>query len=142
MNNEFNKLISEYESKFQPISNSKNLEELKEVYLDYLVTKENIEDWIIGNTEADSEESEQCYQLLDKSEYKFVSNYGLPYFDDSTESHHVYDIFNEHSSYFQRYGCMYFDQIVSWDKISMLVEDEIGNCEIIARPDVLMKQED
>lgn len=141
MNNDFNVLIKEYEKQFDPLTNCKNLQELKDAYSAYLIIKENVEDWIISNTEQYSDEYEECYQILDKSEYKFVSNYGLPFFDDSTMSEHVYDIYNEHSSYFQRYGCMYFDQIVSWDKVSMLVEDEIGNCEIITRPDVLMKQE-
>ena len=139
-NNEFNVFIEEYEKHFDIISNCKNLQKLNDAYSAYIVSKENIEDWIISNTEQYSDEYESYYQILDKSEYRFVSEYGLPYFDDTMESSHVYGIYNEHSSYFQRYGCMYFDQIVSWDKNSMLVEDEIGNCLIIARPDVLMRQ--
>jgi len=142
MSNDFNNLIKEYEKQFNPLSNCKNLQELKEEYSAYLITKENVEDWIISNTEQYSDEYEEYYQIFDKSEYKFISEYGLPYFDESTKSDDINEIFTEHSSYFQRYGCMYFDQIISWDKNSMLVEDEIGNCEIITRPDVLMRQDD
>ena len=56
MNTDFNALIDQYKSTFQVVSKSKNLEELKDNYTEYSVYRENIEDWMIANTEADSEE--------------------------------------------------------------------------------------
>lgn len=141
MKTDFNNLIEDYKSKFKPVYDSDNLDILREKYSEYAICKENISDWILQNTEQDSEESDRLFQILDSMEYNFISDYGIPVFDD-VEAEELEEIFEDHTSYFQRYGCIYFDQIISWDKKSILFEDEIGNCEIITRPDVLMRQDD
>ena len=141
MNSAFNTLLDLYKSTFQVVSKSKNLEELKDNYTEYSVYRENIEDWMIANTEPDSEEYDEYYKILDKEDYRFAIDFGLPVFCDLDPSY-MEAIFNEHTSYFQRYGCMDFYQVISWDDKNVLYEDEIGNCEIITRPDVLLKQND
>lgn len=139
MRADFNKLIDEYKSKFKPVYDSDNLDTLREKYSEYSICKENIMDWIISNVEQESEESDRLFQILDNTEYKFISDYGIPVYDD-VPAEEMEEIFDVHASYFQRYGCIFFDQVISWDSKSILFEDEIGNCEIITRPDVLIKQ--
>ena len=46
--------------------------------------------------------------------------------------------FEEYEGYYQRYGCMTPDYLVSWDNQNILFDDTEGNIEIVARPDVLM----
>ena len=139
MKDDFHNLIDEYASKFKPVYDSNNLDILKEKYSEYSICKENIIDWILSNADQDSEESNKMIKILDNTEYKFISDYGIPIYDD-IPSEELEEIFDDHTSYFQRYGCISFDQIISWDMKSILFEDEIGNCEIIIRPDILIKQ--
>ena len=139
MKDDFHNLIDEYASKFKPVYDSNNLDILKEKYSEYSICKENIIDWILSNADQDSEESNKMFKILDNTEYKFISDYGIPIYDD-IPSEELEEIFDDHTSYFQRYGCISFDQIISWDMKSILFEDEIGNCEIIIRPDILIKQ--
>ena len=139
MKDDFNNLIDNYKSKFKPVYDSNNLDILKEKYSEYSICKENIIDWILSNADQDSEESNKMFKILDNTEYKFISDYGIPIYDD-IPSEELEEIFDDHTSYFQRYGCISFDQIISWDMKSILFEDEIGNCEIIIRPDILIKQ--
>jgi hypothetical protein len=139
MKNDFNELLQNYKSKFKYVYDSSNLEELRDRYAEYSISKENVTDWILTNTEADSEEYDRYFKNLDKAEYVFVSEFGIPIFDD-VESEELEQVFDDHTSYFQRYGCMDFEQVISWNNTNVLYEDEIGNCEIITRPDVLMKQ--
>jgi hypothetical protein len=47
-------------------------------------------------------------------------------------------MFEDYGSYFQRYGCLTSDQIISWDNENVLFDDEFGNVEIVKRPDILL----
>ena len=62
----------------------------------------------------------------------------IPLFDDNTSYEDIETMFEEYGSYFQRYGCLTSEQIVSWDEQNVLFDDEIGNIEIVKRPDVLL----
>ena len=114
MKDDFHNLIDEYASKFKPVYDSNNLDILKEKYSEYSICKENIIDWILSNADQDSEESNKMFKILDNTEYKFISDYGIPIYDD-IPSEELEEIFDDHTSYFQRYGCISFDQIISWD---------------------------
>jgi hypothetical protein len=64
---------------------------------------------------------------------------GIPVFDDSFD---IYESFDEYESYYQRYGCLTPEFVVSWDTENILFDDGDGNIEIVARPDVLMRNGD
>ena len=63
---------------------------------------------------------------------------GIPSFDPNLAIDELYDLFDEHNSYFMRYGCINSDHIVSWDERYVLIEDELGNIVRVKRPDILL----
>ena len=137
-NNVFLDLISQFETTFKGVYDSNNLQELRESYTRYKITKENVIDWIIDNFDNDSEEYDSHFNDLDKSDESFIAEYGIPIYSD-VELEEIEEIFTNYVSYFQRYGCIDSDQIISWDDTNILFEDEINNIEIITRPDILLK---
>jgi hypothetical protein len=62
----------------------------------------------------------------------------IPIFDESIYFEDIEKMFDDYGSYFQRYACLVPDQIVSWDKENVLFNDDMGNVEIIKRPDVIV----
>jgi hypothetical protein len=61
-----------------------------------------------------------------------------PIFDLNISFDEIDQMFEEYGSYFQRYGCLSPDQIISWDNENVLFDDEFGNVEIVKRPDILL----
>jgi hypothetical protein len=145
MNNEkFNSLLEEFKRNFKLVSNSNNLEDLKEKYISLEITRENIHEYILSSTDDDETKSnyfnkfgkfENSLWETDKAGEVLI---GIPVFDFDISFDEIDQMFDDYGSYFQRYGCLTSDQIVSWDKENVLFDDEFGNVEIVKRPDILL----
>ena len=144
MNNNFEKMLEEFSSIFELAKKSSNLEELKIHYISFEEKREIIFEWIMTNNTSDEEKSEYLsrfanyeHDLWVDSETKTLIG-EIPIFDDTIYFEDIEKMFDDYGSYFQRYGCLVPDQIVSWDKDNVLFNDEFGNVEIIKRPDVIV----
>jgi hypothetical protein len=144
MNNNFEKMLEEFSSIFELAKKSSNLEELKIHYISFEEKREIIFEWIMTNNTSDEEKSEYLsrfanyeHDLWVDSETKTLIG-EIPIFDDTIYFEDIEKMFDDYGSYFQRYGCLVPDQIVSWDKDNVLFNDEFGNIEIIKRPDVIV----
>lgn len=145
--NHFNEMLDVFTQNFKLVSDASNLEDLKEKYIALEISRDNIFDWIIKNVEDD----EMKYQYMNKfgkiesSLWETDSSneliVGIPIFDLDISFDEIDQMFEDYGSYFQRYGCLTSDQIVSWDKENVLFDDEFGNVEIVKRPDVLLNIE-
>jgi hypothetical protein len=141
MSNEFYKLEKVFKEKFKSVNDSHNLQDLKTNYLEFQLVREELIDWVNSNFEEDTDEFRDVLKKLTDLEYSTIfKENSIPIFDDNESYDDIENIFEEHTSYFQRYGCLDSSNIISWDKKFVLVEDEIGNLEIISRPDVLLSE--
>jgi hypothetical protein len=143
-NEKFNTLLDEFKKNFQLVSDTENLQDLKEKYASLEISRENIFDWVVANVEDDEEKGDYM-RRFGKFEnslwYKENTNEviaGIPIFDLSISFDDIDQMFDDYGSYFQRYGCLSSEQIVSWDADSVLFDDEFGNIEIVKRPDILL----
>jgi hypothetical protein len=143
-NQKFEILLQEFGRNFKTVSDSFDLQDLKEKYTALEISRENIFEWIISNIQ-DDEQKNQYMQEFGKFEnslwYDEKSNEitsGIPVFDLDITFDEIDQMFDDYGSYFQRYGCLSPDQIVSWDKENVLFDDEFGNVEIVKRPDILL----
>jgi len=143
-NNKFNLLLNEFKENFIFVSNAETLEDLKEKYISLEITRENIHEWILSNCPDDEQKAEHFNKFgkFENSLWTEDSNgevlVGVPIFDLDISFDEIDQMFDDYGSYFQRYGCLSPDQIVSWDKENVLFDDEFGNVEIVKRPDVLL----
>ncbi len=143
-NNKFNLLLNEFKENFIVVSNAETLEDLKEKYISLEITRENIHEWILGNCPDDEQKAEYFNKFgkFENSLWTEDSNgevlVGVPIFDLDISFDEIDQMFDDYGSYFQRYGCLSPDQIVSWDSENVLFDDEFGNVEIVKRPDVLL----
>lgn len=141
MSNEFYKLEKVFKEKFKSVNDSHNLQDLKTNYLEFQLVREELIDWVNSNFEEDTDEFRDVLKKLTDLEYSTIfKENSIPIFDDNESYDDIENIFEEHTSYFQRYGCLDSSNIISWDQKSVLVEDEIGNLEIVSRPDVLLSE--
>jgi hypothetical protein len=143
-NEKFNTLLDEFKKNFQLVSDTENLQDLKEKYASLEISRENIFDWVVANVEDDEEKGDYM-RRFGKFEnslwYRENTNEvvaGIPIFDLSISFDDIDQMFDDYGSYFQRYGCLSSEQIVSWDADSVLFDDEFGNIEIVKRPDILL----
>lgn len=137
--NDFQNLLNDFQNNFKIVSNSPSLETLKENYISVEISRDSIFDWILSSNEDESLKDE--YMLnFERFENKLWQNgtANIPLFDDNTSYEDIETMFEDYGSYFQRYGCLTSEQIVSWDEQNVLFDDEIGNIEIVKRPDVLL----
>ena len=137
--NDFQNLMNDFQNNFKTVSNSKSLETLKEKYISVEISRDSIFDWILSSNGDETLKDE--YMLnFERFENKLWQNgiVNIPLFDDNTSYEDIETMFEEYGSYFQRYGCLTSEQIVSWDEQNVLFDDEIGNIEIVKRPDVLL----
>ena len=143
-NEKFNSLLEEFKKNFEIVSDANDLPDLKEKYVSLDISRENVFDWIISNIQEDEKKGEYLNRFgkfensLWYGEKKNDSDAGIPIFDLDISFDEIDKMFEEYGSYFQRYGCLTSDQIISWDRDSVLFDDEFGNVEIVKRPDVLM----
>lgn len=144
MNTNFEQMLDEFASIFELAKKSSNLEELKEHYIKFEDKREVIFGWIMEN-KPDEEERNQYVNKFANFEHDLWVDTNtktligeIPIFDDEIYFDDIEQMFDDYGSYFQRYGCLIPDQIVSWDKENVLFNDEMGNVEIIKRPDVIV----
>lgn len=141
MNNDYYKLEKVFKDKFKSVNDSNNLQELKTNYLEFQIVREELIDWVNSSFEEDTDEFRDVLKKLTDLEYSTIfKENSIPIFDDNETYDDIENIFEEHTSYFQRYGCLDSSNIISWDQKFVLVEDEIGNLEIVSRPDVLLSE--
>lgn len=143
-NNKFNSLLTEFKQNLIFVSNSENLEDLKEKYTALEISRENIHEWIFGNCSDDEKKAEYFNKFGKFENSLFIEDsnkevlVGIPIFDLDISFDEIDQMFDDYGSYFQRYGCLSPDQILSWNKENVLFDDEFGNVEIVKRPDFLL----
>lgn len=130
MNNEFNELLSRYNAAAEEITWVASLEDLRERYANLLESEEAIFNLVFETIEDEVEQG------------KLLAELDSPVMPAFSEDFNVEESFDQYESYYQRYGCMTPDFVLSWDEGNVLFEDEDGNLEIVARPDVLMNGQD
>ena len=144
MKNDFEKMLEEFASIFELAKKSANLEELKEHYISFESKRETIFDWIMQNNSDEDRRSEYLTKFAQHEHDLWVDSKTntligeIPIFDESIYFEDIEKMFDDYGSYFQRYGCLIPDQIVSWDKENVLFNDDMGNVEIVKRPDVIV----
>ena len=144
MKNDFEKMLQEFASIFELAKKSANLEELKTHYIDFENKREVIFEWVMNTFSDDDEKGQYLSRFANFEHDLWVDNNTktligeIPIFDESIFFEDIEKMFDDYGSYFQRYGCLIPDQIVSWDKENVLFNDDMGNVEIIKRPDVIV----
>ena len=144
MKNELNVKYQSFKDIFATVTVSKNLEELREKYIQFESKREEIWDYIMDNSQSDEERSEYLTQFanyeldlwVDGDTKTLIGN--VPAFDDDVYFEDIEKMFDDYGSYFQRYGCLSPEQVISWDKENVMIVDEMGNVEIVKRPDVIV----
>ncbi len=144
MRNELDVKYQSFKDIFEVVKSCKNLEELKEEYTLFESKREEIWEYIVNNTTTDEERSQYLtdfanYELdlwVDGDTKTLIGN--VPAFDDDVYFEDIEKMFDDYGSYFQRYGCLSPEQVVSWDKENVMLVDEMGNVEIVKRPDVIV----
>jgi hypothetical protein len=143
-NEKFNSLLEEFKENFKLVSNANDLPDLKEKYVSLEISRENVFDWIISNIQEDEQKGEYFSRFgqFENSLWQGNSSQelvvGIPIFDLDISFDEIDQMFEDYGSYFQRYGCLTSDQIISWDNENVLFDDEFGNVEIVKRPDILL----
>jgi len=143
-NEKFEILLNEFGRNFKLVSDAFDLQDLKEKYIALEISRENIFDWIISNIQEDEQKGEYMQRFgkfendmwIDDKSNEITT--GIPIFDLNISFDEIDQMFEEYGSYFQRYGCLSPDQIISWDNENVLFDDEFGNVEIVKRPDILL----
>lgn len=144
MNDEFSNLLDKFGLQFSLLSQSTNLKQVKLSYEELEYQRDNIVEWVTKNSTTPEESTEYFLQFGEYEDslwYDYQNDEligGIPSFDPNLTIDQVYDMFDEHSSYFMRYGCLNSDHIISWDKRYVLIEDELDNIVRVKRPDVLL----
>ena len=144
MRNELNAKYQAFKDTFESVKSCKNLEELRERYIVFESKREEIWEYIMATAQTDEERSEYLtefanYELdlwVDGDTKTLIGN--VPFFDDDVYFEDIEKMFDDYGSYFQRYGCLSPEQVVSWDKENVMLVDEMGNVEIVKRPDVIV----
>jgi hypothetical protein len=144
MRNELDKKYQSFKDTFEIVKTSTNLEDLREKYIKFEQKREEIWEFIVNNTKTDEEKSEYLtefanYELdlwVDGDTKTLIGE--IPMFDEDVYFEDIEKMFDDYGSYFQRYGCLSPEQVISWDKENAMIVDEMGNVEIIKRPDVIV----
>lgn len=143
-NEKFETLLKEFERNFKFATDSLDLQDLKDKYTALEISRENVFEWVIANIQDDEQKGEYLNKfgrfenLMWQGGKNNELNTGIPVFDTDISIDEIDQMFEDYGSYFQRYGCLTSDQIISWDKENVLFDDEFGNVEIVKRPDILL----
>ena len=144
MRTEFNASLNEFNEIFTIAKNSKNLSELKDAYINFEAKREEIFFWLMNMDCDDEQRSEYLTEFAMYEHNLWVDpktrtlTGAMPIFDDDVYFEDIENMFEEYGSYFQRFGCLRADQVLSWDQQNVLFMDEFSNIEIVKRPDVLL----
>ena len=132
--NDFKKMLNEFEAEFIKVNNSENLQQLKENYIKLELVRENIFDSLFEKVQ-DTDERGEFLKTFSKFEYEIP--YSIPLFgNDDLDT--IDSLFEDYNGYFQRFGCLNAEQIISWSDTEVLFDDEFGNIDIVTRPDTLV----
>ena len=132
MNNDFEQLLSEYRKTWSELVKASSLDEIEERYMIADDAREEALNWIFESLE---EEQPEYFSKFGQFETNLVDEVGtIPVFD---ENFNIEDSFEEYETYYQRYGCMTPEYILSWDTETVLWTDGL-EVERVKRPDVLM----
>jgi hypothetical protein len=144
MRNEFDLKLKEFKTTFLTTKESKSIFELKENYSNLEAIREEIFFWLM-NMECDDEQRSEYLTEFAMFEHNLWVDPktrtligAMPIFDDDIYFEDIEKMFDEYGSYFQRFGCLRPDQVLSWDQQNVLFMDEFSNVEIVKRPDILM----
>lgn len=135
MNSNFKQLIQSYSDEWEQVLGAESLEQLQDRYTNFESTRDEILTWVFENIESEEEQSDYFNTFGSVESEMIDDSTGVPVFDTSFD---IYESFDEYESYYQRYGCLTPEFVVSWDEQNILFDDGDGNIEIVARPDVLM----
>jgi hypothetical protein len=139
MKNNFKAFETEFREKFNSVKTATSLDILRSRYYDLQICREELLDWVSSTYDENTDEYENVIRQITKLEHSTIlSENSVPSFDGSTSYDKIDEIFDYYISYFQRYGCLDSSSVLSWDSENVLIEDELGNAEIIKRPDVLL----
>ena len=132
MNNDFEQLLSEYRKTWSELVKASSLDEIEERYMIADDAREEALNWIFESLE---EEQPEYFSKFGQFETNLVDEVGtIPVFD---ENFNIEDSFEEYETYYQRYGCMTPEYLLSWDTETVLWTDGL-EVERVKRPDVLM----
>ena len=132
--NDFKKMLNEFEAEFIKVNNSENLQQLKENYIKLELVRETMFDSLFEKV-VDTDERGEFLKIFSKFEYEIP--YSIPLFGND-DLDIIDSLFEEYNGYFQRFGCLNAEQIISWSDKEVLFDDEFGNIDIITRPDNLV----
>lgn len=132
--NDFKKMLNEFEEEFIKVNNSENLQQLKENYIKLELVRETMFDSLFEKV-VDTDERGEFLKIFSKFEYEIP--YSIPLFGND-DLDIIDSLFEEYNGYFQRFGCLNAEQIISWSDNEVLFDDEFGNIDIITRPDNLV----
>lgn len=136
MNNEFDQLLEQFSDQWETVVQSESLDDVESNFTTLEGLRVGIFDWVFENIESDDDRIPYIDTFGDL-ESECLDTFGdIPAFDDEFN---IFDSFEDYEGYYQRYGCMTPDYIVSWDSESILFMDDDGTICTVKRPDVLME---
>jgi hypothetical protein len=138
MNSNFKQLLEQFSSLWNDVSNSLNLEDVEKTFALLEEVREDILNWVFENIEDENEQGSYFSTFGELESSLFQLSGGIPIFDDTFD---IYESFDEYEAYYQRYGCMVPEFVISWDSKRVLWSDEM-TIDYIQRPDVLMNGSD
>ena len=127
-------MLNEFEEEFIKVNNSENLQQLKENYIKLELVRETMFDSLFEKV-VDTDERGEFLKIFSKFEYEIP--YSIPLFGND-DLDIIDSLFEEYNGYFQRFGCLNAEQIISWSDTEVLFDDEFGNIDIVTRPDTLV----
>lgn len=134
MNNNFKQLLERFSQEWKSCFESTNLQEVEETFSKREETHADIMHWIVYNID-NVEDHEPYLTAFWNLEEELAEEMGMaPIFDESFD---IYESFDEYETYYQRYGCMLPEFVISWDDKQILWSDD-ETIDYIQRPDVLM----
>lgn len=136
---EFSELVQRFSKEWDGLVGSETLEQVEDAVTNVDSSRDEIMAWVMENIE-DEAIQEEYFARFGEIEYSLEETIGgIPVFDVEFE---VYDSFDQYEGYYQRYGCMTPEYVISWDGENILFADDYGTIEMIKRPDVLMSDAD
>jgi hypothetical protein len=135
MNSNFKQLLDQFSEQWESVVQSSNLQEVESRFSDVEETRDDILNWVFDNIQNEEEQG-SYFNTFGEVESNLAETLGdIHVFDDEFD---IYESFDEYESYYQRYGCIVPEFVISWDDQRILWSDELQFIDYIQRPDVLM----
>lgn len=128
-------LYDQLDKDAKTVSKAGTLPQVQETLTKYYDTMDSIQNMIVS-ANLDDNAMYEALKRFGNVQSKHTADYPIPVFDGSLDEVSLYD---DYEGYFQRYGCINPDWILSWDVTSVLFMDFDSNTiSVIDRPDVLL----